>query len=130
MVEITMIGPRFGVASSAALSGAATGMTTRAPVFDCRNLMCVCRRRRTRAAATGALPLSGPQCEQQRQVQLRRGVFEKCRFVFDAPHEVDARAVIDAESRENHSSGTPFRTARVNSRPHVLYLVVEWISAM
>jgi hypothetical protein len=30
-----VIGPRFAVASSAALSGAPTGITTRSPVFDC-----------------------------------------------------------------------------------------------
>jgi hypothetical protein len=36
-VELRMIGPCFVAASSAALSGAPTGMTTRAPVFDCRS---------------------------------------------------------------------------------------------
>jgi len=38
---VRMIGERFAAASSADLSGAPTGMTTRAPVFDCRNRMCV-----------------------------------------------------------------------------------------
>lgn len=32
---------RFGVASSAALSGAPTLITTRAPPFDCRNRICI-----------------------------------------------------------------------------------------
>ena len=36
---VRMIGERLGAVSSAALIGDATGMTTRAPVFDCRNLM-------------------------------------------------------------------------------------------
>jgi hypothetical protein len=36
---VRMIGERFGAASSAALRGAPTGMTTRAPVLDCRSRM-------------------------------------------------------------------------------------------
>ena len=38
---VRMIVLRFVVASSAAFSGAPTGMTTRAPVFFCRRRMCV-----------------------------------------------------------------------------------------
>src|SRR5262245_48293316 len=38
---VRMIVLRFAAASSAALSGAPTGITTRAPVFDCRSRMCV-----------------------------------------------------------------------------------------
>ena len=36
---VRMIGLRLGVWSSAALSGAPTGITTRAPVLLCRNLI-------------------------------------------------------------------------------------------
>jgi hypothetical protein len=45
-----------------------------------------------------ALPLAGPQREQQRQMQMRGRRCEKGRFVLDAPHEVNAGAVVGVAS--------------------------------
>src|SRR5262249_24455880 len=45
-----------------------------------------------------ALPLAGPQGEQQRQMQVSRSVFEERRLVLDAPHKINARPMINSST--------------------------------
>ena len=83
-VDVRMIGPSLGAASSAALSGAPTGITTRRaglrlPQPDVRPVI-----GRPRQPQEIALPLAGPQREQQRQVQMRGRAFEERGLVVDA----------------------------------------------
>src|SRR5262249_48999943 len=73
-VEVKMIGPCFLVASSATLSGAPTGMITRAPLPQSNMGPIGGGPRKSQQVA---LALAGPQREQQRQVQMNRGVFKE-----------------------------------------------------
>ena len=89
-----MIGLCRGAASSAAFSSSATGIGTYAPVFLCRSLMVLAVVGAPRQAQQIALPLSGVDCEQHCQPQVRRCGFQEARDLFVVPNLVDASAVI------------------------------------
>src|SRR6516162_6010964 len=83
---VSIIGERFGAASSAALSGAPTGITTRVPPFRLPQANVRSVIRRPGQTQEVALPLAGPQREQERQVQMRWCAFQKCNFVGIGPN--------------------------------------------